>query len=321
MSNLDEYVEQVKKYKQKNPNMPEVELIRHVYFELAKRFSFNDEFYTRNSKYRDEVYKRSRFKEEMEKSMETNIVICRSAAYILEYVLKAIGINIKTVVLEEDHRRQQHIYNIIYPKDGSEPYSIDLQDDMYNIQAHSFTKNFGLSLEDGKPPVISRVEQEQMDRKSGYISDENYYADDYVYLLKQAMDYFDDFGEKVEFVLENLDFYETTKLGYTDRKFYHAHKFEEIFTNEEFNLENNNKIRLIDCYKEVNGKRRYVNCVTVQNKGKVDMYVYNQKTGKYNQIDFMKFANAIKNGLVILENISGMKRAVRELKTEEEEAR
>ena len=166
MSNLSEYIKQTEKYKEENPEISEEELIRHVYMDLGMRFSFNPNYLPfGNSKTRKEIYNRSRSEEDLNECMENNIIICKSVAYILEKVLKSLGVDIETVI-DEGRKNLPHIYNIIHPKDGGESYSIDLQEDMYRIQAHYFSKNFGLSLEDKETFVISRDAQEQMDRKS-----------------------------------------------------------------------------------------------------------------------------------------------------------
>ena len=44
MKNLDKYVEQIKRYRIDNPEMTEVEIIRYVYLNLGKRFTFNVKF-------------------------------------------------------------------------------------------------------------------------------------------------------------------------------------------------------------------------------------------------------------------------------------
>ena len=231
--------------------------------------------------------------------METNKAICKSISYILEYVLKELEVDIKTVVDPKDARKCPHTYNIITQKNGKQ-YIVDLQEDMYNIQSHSFTKNFSNSVKNGKSYVISRFEQEQMDRKNGYIDNENYYSDDYLYLLKYDANCIEDFYEKVKFILENIDVCDNPNMGYTDRQGHHKTILEEFFNNKEFNYQDNTgKIRMIDCYKDINDERHYVNCIAVQAKNGTEIYVYNKKEYRYCQIDIMNFAKAVQNGLVI----------------------
>ena len=66
--------------------MTEVEIIRYVYLDLGKRFTFNVKF-TPFGRSRDKqnLYKyHSRNIRDLNECMETNIVICKSASYILE---------------------------------------------------------------------------------------------------------------------------------------------------------------------------------------------------------------------------------------------
>lgn len=323
MSNLEKYIEQVKKYQKENPNISETELIRYVYLDLGKRFSFNENFLPfGNSKKQQNLYKyHSRNFEDLEECMEKNTVICKSVSYILEYILKTLGIDIKTVVDPCDMRKCPHMYNIITPKQGK-PYIVDLQSDMYNIQSHSFTKNFGLSVIDGKSYIISRFEQEQIDRKIGYIDNENYYSDDYLYLLKYDADLIEDFDEKVKFILENIDIYNNPNMKYTDRQWHHKAILEEFFSSKEFNYSNSSgKIRMIDCYKDIKNERYYVNCISVQTKDGTQIYVYNKKEYRYCQMDLMDFAKAVHNGLVVYNcNVPGLKRALKILQEDKKES-
>lgn len=317
MSNLTEYIERVKKYISQKGDMSETEIIRHVYIDLGKRFSFNENFIPfGNTKKRQEIYfNHSKKIEDLEECMETNIVTCKSASYILEYILRALDINIRTVIDSNDYRKCPHMYNIITPQKG-EAYIVDLQEDIYNIQAHAFTKNFGLSVDDETKYVISRFEQEQIDRKNGYISDENYYSDDYLYLLKYDADFIEDVDEKARFVLENIDIYDNPNMGYIDRQWHHKTILEELFTKKEFDYRtNNSKIKMIDCYKNVNGETHYVNCITVQTKNGIEIYVYNKKEYRYCQLDLINLAKAVQNGLVIHNcKVPGLNRALKQLK-------
>lgn len=317
MSRLTEYIEKIENYVSQHGNMTEIEIIRYVYLDLGKRLSFNEKFLPfGNSKEKKNMYRyRSSRLEDLEECMETNKAICKSISYILEYVLKSLGIDIKTVADSNSKISCPHVYNIITLKSG-ESFSVDLQEDMYNIQSHSFTKNFGKSLEDENCYVISRAEQEQMDKKNGYINDENYYSDDYLYLLKYDINFMESFEEKVKFILENIDVYDNPNMGYTDRQWHHKTILEEFFNNAEFNYQyNNGRIRMIDCYKDINKKRYYVNCISVQTKNGTEIYVYNKKEYRYCQMDFMNFAKAVQNGLVVHNcSVPGLNSALRRLK-------
>lgn len=312
MSNLSEYIEKVKEYKKKNQNISEEELIRYVYLDLGKIFSFDLSFSFGNTKTKKRIYANSKKEEDLDKAMESNIIICKSVSYIVEYILKNLGINIRTVVAPNDERKCPHMYNIVTPKEGEE-YIIDLQADMENIQSHSFTKNYGLSTKSNKTPVISRFDIEQMDRKLGFIDDEHYYSDDYLYLLKSDIGYFTDFAEKVEFVLGNIDIHENKKIEYAERKWHHEKLLKELFSLEELK-----KIHMIDCYQGDGEKRQYKNCMAVERKNGTDIYIYSVEKNRYCKMTIQEFAEQVKNGLVHLQGVPGLRQALKDLKQKNE---
>ena len=322
MSTLNEYIKKIEKYIEENSDISENLLIRYVYLDLAKRFSFNSDFQPfGTSKKRKQIYNRSNTIEEMNKCMENNLVICNSVSNILEYILKHFGVNIKTVVSVNDFRDCPHVYNVIYPKNGEEAYSVDLQEDMYRVQMHGFTANYGVSIKDFKTLVISRTRQEQMDKELGYINENNHYSDEYLYLLKSDIGYFEKFEEKAKFILENIDVFANPKMKYTDKQWYHVRILQNFFDKKEFDYNNNKgRIHFIDCYKDIGNKRIFLNCVTVQSSSGMDIYVYNNAEGKYNQVDLLRFAKAVNNGLKLQNgNIQGLGKAIKKIKEMENE--
>ena len=134
MSNLKKYINKIKEYIDHHEDISETEIIRYVYLDLGKKLSFNEEFLPfGNSRKKQNLYNyRSRNITDLEECMESKKAICKSISYILEYILKDIGIDIKTVVDPNDARNCPHTYNLITKKDGKE-YVVDLQEDIYNI--------------------------------------------------------------------------------------------------------------------------------------------------------------------------------------------
>jgi len=317
MNNLDLYVAMIKTKLKENNITKETEMIKYVYLDLGNRFSFDANFIPfGNSKAKQTLYKyHCRNIEDLNECMDKNIAICKSLSYILEYVLKELGVNIKTVIDPDDHRKCPHVFNEVIEKSGRK-YCIDLQEDMNNIQSHSFTSNFGLeSIYDDKL-VVTRGEQEEIDRKIGYINDTNYYQNDYLYLLHSIVDNMDSFEDKIEFILENIDYSSTKNMGYTDRQWHHKKILEEFFNSKEFDYQNNTgKIRIIDCYKDVDDEGRYLNCIVVLLKDETRVYVYNIKDYKYCRMSIENFANAVVNGLVIHKtSVPGLGREINNIK-------
>ena len=307
MSNLSDYIEKVKEYKKQHPDISEEKLIRYVYLDLGQRFSFNVNFHFTNRKTKRKIYTNSESEEDLNEAMETNKIICKSSSYILEYILKSLGINIRTVVAPNDEKECPHMYNIIAPE-GGEEYIVDLQEDLENIQSHSFTKSFGLSTKPNEPPVIKRFDIEQMDRELGYIDDENYYSDDYLYLLKSDIGYFADFAEKVEFVLTNIDIHENRDMQYQERKCHHDKILKELFDKEELR-----KIHIIDCCQFNGEEREYKNCIAVERSKGTDIYMYSVEENRYCKMTIQEFAKQTQNGLVHLQGVPGLRQALREI--------
>lgn len=311
MSNLEKYVKKIEEYKKQNPDLTEVELVRYVYMDLGNRFSFDLNFAFGNSNTKKRIYRNSGTREKMEETFETNIGVCKDMARILAYVLSKFDIDIKTMTDGYIDIPNEHVYNAIRTKEGLF-YTIDLQRDLKNIRAHARTSGFGLSFDD--KPIFTREQLEQMDRKLGFVSDEHYYSDDYLYLLKQDMGFYENFGEKVQFVLENIEAYDREKTGYAERILNHEKILKKLFSESELR-----KIHFIDCYKEDKNKQRdYYECIAVEPEHKqTDMYIYSTEENKYCKMSMKEFARKVKEGLVNMQGIPGLKRAIRILNQEE----
>ena len=73
MSNLDNYIENIKKKLEKIDNLTETELIRYVYLDLGMHFSFDLNYAFGNSEKKQKIYSKGRNKEYLEESMESGI--------------------------------------------------------------------------------------------------------------------------------------------------------------------------------------------------------------------------------------------------------
>lgn len=296
MDNIEKYIKEIEDYIKVNPWIDEDLLIRYVYLDLARKFSFNPEYIPYgNSRKKDEIYKKGYKYSDLNKCFDENTIICNSLSKIVEIVLTHFNINIKTIV-DDDLKRNKHTYNVITQK-NKRPYTIDLQQDISNIQMKCFTQNYGLSPDNNKEYIISKSKQEEMNRKLGYY---DFYTDEYLEYLKINADYFDDFNEKTRFVLENIEIINNPNMGYVDRQWYHVKVLSYVFNRDEFNYEcDTGKIRIINCYRMVNDKRISTNCIMIQDSGLLHIYLYNAKKYKYQEIDFNHFFNALENGLII----------------------
>lgn len=299
MNNLDRYVEEKRKELKEKNIVNELDIIKYIYIDLGNKFSFDNNYLPfGTSKSREKIYKyKSRNINDLDYCMQTNTAICKSLSYILEYILTELNIKIITIADPIDKTKYPHVFNIVYLNDGRQ-ICIDLQEDIHNIQTHSFTSNFGLENIHTNSLIINRKEQEEIDKRIGYNTKDNYYADDYLYFLHYMVDTIDDFREKVRIILENIDINPTNKMGYIDRQWHHKKILEEFFNTKEFEYEQNTgKIKMYDCFKEINGKKKYYSFIMVNHKNETDIYVYNEKDSKYSLMHTENCVNCIENGM------------------------
>lgn len=318
MRSLEKYIEEIK---EKTKNFSDIEKLRYVYLDLGKRFSFNLDFSFGNTETKKKIYNKSNTEEELEQSMENNTIICKTSSTIYEYIMKNLGINIKTETNDMDTRKYPYTYNVVTTRERKK-YLFDLQDDMRYIKAHLRTRKFGISMQkNDKEPIISRFELEQIDKKLKYITNELYYTDEYLELIKNNMKMFDNFSERVQFALENIEAYNNSNMKYADRKW----RMEDLigYDNKEgllFSQKERNKIHLIDCYIENNGKRDYKLCMAVDKKDDSDIYIFSEDTNSFEKKTLKEFAQMTENdGLVNLQKIKNLRQAQREVRQENEE--
>ena len=315
MSKLNEYISITK---EKTKNLSDIEKIRYVYLDLGKRFNFDLDFSFGNSKNKQKIYQKSRNEENLNKCMEENKIICKSLSYIFEKVLKSIGIkNVETVKCEDDTRKWQHTYNVIelYGKE----YTFDLQEDMRNIKTNLRTKCFGKSI-NAEEDIVSRYSLEQIDKKLGNIKKDKYYTDGYLELIKINADMFDDFSEKVQFVIENMDSHTEKDIGYADRRW----RMEDLVENRGdnnsiFSDEEKNKLQLVDCYKEIGGNKKFELCIVAKVKCGIDIYLFSEKENRFLKTTIDNFAKMVENGLIPMQGIPGLKKVLRQRKNNLEE--
>lgn len=283
---LDKYVTYIKEQTQ-TMNLSETELIMYVYIDLAKRFKFNDDFFFGNLRTKRCIYNNAYEFDVLNDCMESNTIICKSSAKILEYVLTHLGVQIKTIVEENDFKQYKHVLNLIIPKDGSPIYTIDLQEDMSNIQFHGFTSNFGLDPINNTS-VIKREEIRRIHKKIGYISENELYTDDYIYLFKMNLDKDMSLVDRLDVVLGNIEPYSCPDINYWERRWKHERMLEELF-----GTELNNKLHTIEFYKNEDGKIINNNGFYLHTRDGVFVYYYNKDNYRYDKYPISEFARKV----------------------------
>ena len=284
---LDQYVQEVKEYL-KDKDYNETETIMYVYIDLAKRFKFDADFLFGNVKTRRYIYNNSHSINILNKCMESNIIICKSAAKILEYVLTALGIKVVTMDDPTDYRRFKHVFNLIVPKDGGPSYIVDLQEDISNIHYHGRTKNFGLDFVDEKKYIIKREEQKRIHEKIGYIDNQNIYTDEYIDLFKYTFDDSMSLIERLDLILGNIEPYPTPNINYWERRWEHEKMLSELFGEEL-----KNKLNTVEFYKDVDGEIINNNGFFINTRDGVFVYYYNIDNYCYEKYTLNEFAKKV----------------------------
>lgn len=295
MYEIDKYIKNIN---DKLDKSNETKLIMQIYIDLGLRFKFDEDFFFGGTKKKKELYFAPHNVSYLDNFFKSGKVTCISSAYILDYILKKFGIDSKVVADTKDFRRYKHIYNVINEKSGK-TYSIDLQDDIMNIRTHSITWSFGLSL-DGNSYVVDLNSQKRIHKSIGYISDSNNYSDDYIYVLKNYLSYFNDLNSKIDFILENIDI-NKNDISYFERRWMHEKILRLLLSYKELSL-----VHSLELFKRNEIGREYINAFYVKNKNNIDIYMYdidNYKYNKYTIEDYVIYANT--NNIESRMNIPG----------------
>ena len=205
-----------------------------------------------------------------------------------------------------------HVCNVVKTNYGKE-FICDLQNDLENIQSRARTYCFGIYVGSGEH--INNKILEEIDKKIGYIDNDNYYADDYKYLINNHSGMFDNFFEKINFILKNIEPY-NNKMEYAERRWRHERLLRRFLNQHEFN-----KIKIIDGYTEIeNGKRKYKLCISVSNGEDTKMYMFSDERIRYEQIAMLDFCNMIRNNeLNTLQKVPKLRHYMRILKEQDSE--
>ena len=78
-----------------------------------------------------------------------------------------------------------------------------------------------------------------------------------------------------------------------------------------FSAGESNKIHIIDCYKDIDGKRIYKLGVLVEGKGGPDIYLFSEEKNMYEKKNLKEFADFILDGWVNMQGVQGLKQAIR----------
>ncbi len=306
MSALKKYIEELKENIAKKGDISEIEIIRYIYINLGRKMNFDLNFTFGNAKQK-KMIARSRFnEEELNRAFKKRTIICESLALIFKMILAEFGIKADTEQ-ETNYGQFKHTYNVITLADGRR-VKFDLEEDLEFIQTGSKTKFFGIIEDDSNLSqgqiLVSEDELKEIDKTTAEYIPWGFYFDDMVHLLKFATKKMH-IEEKLINVLDNLDVYvRDRKMGYRERIYYHNRVIHEVFNEKELN-----KIHQIDCYKMIDGEKHFVSCVILDRTKEENMvFLYSDKTGRYEEIKLQDLAREVKNGLVVMQGIRGLRK-------------
>lgn len=309
MSKLQEYIESLKENVSNLGLKDEREIIRYVYIELGKLMNFNVDYTLGNKKEQNIIYNKYLDEEELEKSFETKIGVCRELSMLLEMILKEFGINIETersTSTDENGIRSRHVYNIVTLKNGNR-YKLDLEEDLEFIQSGAKTYFFGRSIKDTDEPMFSEEEMREFDTyKIGYIP-QGFYFEDMIWMLKKAVSGNNiSIKEKFEFIAENINKYrDISNMKYRERNFFHSRILGEVLTDDE-----NNKIRVTNCYyKNKAGEKDYRSILSIVLPAmEWAYYIYDEDEMAYKELSPGELLKLQDEGLISKNPIPGLKR-------------
>ena len=261
-----------------------------------------------NSKEKNKIYNAKLTTKELDELFEKRTIICKSLAYMIQRILEEF--DIKSFVERNSYdESDKHVYNIVNLKDGRK-LKIDLEEDLEFVQTASKTRHFCLLEKDefNEYQETDTLDEElkRIDKTTAEYIPWKFYFDDMLKILRLGTRGMST-EEKLRNVLDNLDVYvRDREIGYRDRIYYHNRMLQEVFTEKELN-----KVRQINCYRKVDEEKQFVSCVVLDRKAKEGenvIYLYSEETGKYEEITLEQLAIEVKNGLVMLESIQGLRK-------------
>lgn len=302
MSELQKYINDLKTRINQKGNLSEIEIIRYIYIDLGKKMNFDLRYTFGNSKEKEKLFNKKVDDENLEKIMQTRIVICKNLSYLMERILKEFDVNISTYT----NYKSKHVYNIVTPKEGKK-YIIDLEEDLEYIQCGAKTHNFGIDILNKREQLIDEEELRRIDvEKVDYIP-EGYYFEDIIWMLKKAISNPElELKEKLEMVLQNLNVYaDTSKMHYRERIMYYTRviKNEQLFLSKELN-----NIFIIDMCKKDEKEIECKNFILLRIGNKDQLfYVFDEYNNQYRESSMKEIADLVKEGYKPNTGIIGLK--------------
>lgn len=251
--------------------------------------------------------------------MKTYVGDCKKMSELLQSIFTKIGIN--SYVMKDPHCNRNyavHKFLVITPKDGSDEYIVDLENELRNIQSSSRTRDFGTLYDiyknsnDGrKVKKFPNSILEKIDALINYPLNEQTYVDPYGDLLKYYKDIipkeipkgmdkavYDELCMKwIDIAVTNLTPYNSTELKGRDRLTFHRRQLAKAFKSEAMDKKNTYtcgkySIFSVDGHFDTNNLVEYI--VVVRNIP-VDLYKYDEESNNFVKIPVEELIKAYDN--------------------------
>lgn len=297
---LDNYLISLKEYIKKHPELNRDDIVMKVYIDLGLEVIFNMDFFIVNRKEKRNIYNES-----TNSAIQKRIITCNQISKAINYILNNIGISCDIKQCENDEF--SHICNIIGDINDENRYTIDLQQDMANIQYHGKTLEFGRFLDESGGYVISLEKQRQIHEKIGYISSVNPYADEYIYSLKNDVSNIPDFYDKVDFVINNINFIIPKQKGVYERGKRHKKIMDDIFLYEK----HYGDVKQIILYGDKDDKHVFFNGFYISKNQDGIIYIFSEDNNHYIKYSIEEFKEFVKeNNVKCYNDVKAVRRII-----------
>lgn len=284
--------------------LSQMEMVRFIYIELGKIACFDERYWLGNVSTQKRIYKSSlSTRRSLEDLQVDRRAICTTISSILRELLAEVGIESE---LNRPDPEDPHTNLIVSVEEKR--YILDLQRDLEFIQTNRKTRFFGEEEFDGifSYHTVSKEQQEEMDRKIGYLQEGIDYTESYIHLLKKAVDKsYLTIDEKVAFILEHAgDYKDLSQVGIVEKSRFYNWCLAQILNYDE-------RKATTESFLEEKDTQRYLSCMSVRKKdGDYVRFLYSEGNHRYMQIEEERFEELLKERLkpISREKIPGVKK-------------
>ena len=302
---LNNYLIYIKDYISNHPELDRDDIVMKVYIDLGLEVVFNMDFFITKGKDKRNIYH-----ENIGNAMDRKIITCNQISQAISFILNEIGIHCDVKQCEYD--AFSHICNIVGDINDENKYTIDLQQDMANIQYHGKTLEFGKSLDESGGYVISLEKQRQIHEKIGYISEENPYTDEHICSLRSNISNITDFYDKVDYVLNNIDPITPKKNGVYERSKRHKKILDDVFLYEK----HYGDVKQILLYNDETDKHVFFSGFYISKNHDGIVYIFSEEDNCYIKYSIEEFKEFVaENNVKCYNEVKAVRRIISEVKS------